>query len=199
MQLPTQIAVQRIKQPRLDVYVPVVYGLANQSAQTKINQQIMKTVRELIQKQGYYENPQTEITGFFELKTNERGVLSLTIEHYSFSGGAHGMTYIIGLTFNVESGDKYKLADLFKPDSHYVEVLSKIVGQQIKERDIFIFEPFKSIHPNQDYYIADKSLVLYYQLYELTAYAYGFPYFPISIYDIQDIIKEGSPLQKMFG
>ncbi|MGP7818126.1 DUF3298 and DUF4163 domain-containing protein [Niallia sp. 01092] len=198
MDFPTQIAIQRIKQPRLDVYVPVVHGLKNQSAQTAINQQIIKTVRELIQKQGYYENPQTEITGFFELKTNERGILSLTIEHYSYSGGAHGMTYIVGLTFNVHTGEKYKLSDLFKPNSPYVEVLSKIVGQQIKERDIFIFEPFKAISPSQDFYIADKSLVLYYQLYELTAYAYGFPYFPISIYEIQDIVSEEGPLGKMF-
>ncbi|MFT8322289.1 MAG: DUF3298 and DUF4163 domain-containing protein [Bacillus sp. (in: firmicutes)] len=197
MDFPTQIAIHRIKEPRLDIYVPVVQGLKNQSAQTAINQQIMKTVRKLIKKQGYYENPQAEITGSFELKTNERGILSLTIEQFSYSGGAHGITYIIGLTFNIQTGEKYKLADLFKPNSPYVEVLSKLVGQQIKKRDIFTFEPFKAINPNQDFYIADKSLVLYYQLYELTAYAYGFPYFPISVYEIQDIVKEEGALGKM--
>ncbi|MBP3041283.1 DUF3298 domain-containing protein [Bacillaceae bacterium Marseille-Q3522] len=199
MEFPAQIEVQRIKQPRLDMYIPVVYGLANQAAQAAINEQIMKTVRKLIQNQGYYENPQTEITGGFEIKTNERGVLSLTIEHYSYSGGAHGITYLLGLTFDIQTGKKYRLADLFKPDSQYVEALSKLVAKQIKERDILTLEPFQSIRRNQDYYIADKALVLYFQLYELTAYAYGFPYFPISIYEIQGIIQEGSPLQKMFG
>jgi hypothetical protein len=59
--------------------------------------------------------------------------------------------------------------------------------------------PFKGISPEQDYYIADKALVLFFQLYELTAYAYGFPYFPISIYDLQTIIDEQGPLGKMFG
>ena len=56
---------------------------------------------------------------------------------------------------------------------------------------------FTTIRPEQDYYIADKALVIYFQLYELTPYAYGFPYFPISVYEIQDIIDENGPLGRM--
>ncbi|WP_255323435.1 RsiV family protein [Priestia megaterium] len=58
---------------------------------------------------------------------------------------------------------------------------------------------YKGIKPDQDFYIADKSLVLFYQLYDLTPYVYGIPYFPISIYAIQDIIEDESPLGQMFG
>lgn len=39
--------------------------------------------------------------------------------------------------------------------------------------------------------------MIYYQLYELTAYVFGFPQFPISVYEIQDIIKENGPLGVM--
>lgn len=196
---PVNISIYHLKQPRLDVYIPFVYGLEDQMVQQKINNKITKAVQDLIAKQGFYENPQTEITGFFEIKTNQRGVLSLTIEHYSYSGGAHGITYIVGLTFDLETGKSYSLGKLFKKDSNYVSVLSNIISNQIKARDIPVLEPFKSINPNQDFYIADKSLVVYFQLYDLTPYAFGFPYFPISIYKIEDLIKENSPLQKMFG
>ncbi|MBA2875794.1 hypothetical protein [Thermaerobacillus caldiproteolyticus] len=42
-----------------------------------------------------------------------------------------------------------------------------------------------------------KALVLFYQLYKLTAYAFGFPYFPISVYDIEKVVDPQSPLGKM--
>ncbi|MFB4475682.1 RsiV family protein, partial [Oceanobacillus caeni] len=56
---------------------------------------------------------------------------------------------------------------------------------------------FTKIEPNQYFYIADKTLVIYFQLYELAPYAFGFPMFPISVYDIQDIIDEEGPLGRM--
>ena len=58
---------------------------------------------------------------------------------------------------------------------------------------------FTTIKPDQDYYIADKALVIYFQLYDLVPYAWGFPMFPISVYDIQDIIDENGPLGKMLA
>jgi Protein of unknown function (DUF3298) len=106
---------------------------------------------------------------------------------------------VVPLTFNVLTGKTYQLKDLFKKDSNYVSILSKIVGEQIKERDIMVLGEYKGIKPDQDFYIADKSLVLFYQLYDLAPYVYGIPHFPISIYTIQDIIEDESPLGQMFG
>lgn len=88
----------------------------------------------------------------------------------------------------------YSLKDLFKPSSPYVERLSAIVAQQIKERDIGLLSPFTGIAADQSFYIADKTLVLYFQLYELTPYVFGFPFFPISVYELSDIIDEDGPL-----
>ncbi|NLW25592.1 MAG: DUF3298 and DUF4163 domain-containing protein [Clostridia bacterium] len=198
-ELPVLVTTQRLYGPRLDVVYPVVWGLADYRVQEKINYDILQTVYYLLRKQGYYENPQTTVTGTYELKNNQRGILSLSIINYAFSGGAHGMTYIKSLTFNVRTGRVYKLADLFIRGSDYVERLSEIVKRQIEERDIPVINEFESIDPKQDFYISDKALVLYFQLYELTPYAYGFPYFPISVYEIQDIIDENGPLGKMLS
>lgn len=133
------------------------------------------------------------------MKNNQRDVLSLTLINYAFSGGAHGLTVVVPITFNTKNGKVYKLKDLFKPDSNYVKRLSELVENQIKERDIMVLGEYTGINPNQDFYIADKSLMLFYQLYDLAPYAYGIPYFPISIYDIQDIIADEGPLGQMFG
>lgn len=107
------------------------------------------------------------------------------------------MTVIKSLTFNVTSGTTYTLSELFKPNSNYVRRLSNIVRQQIAQRQIPLLNKFTGIKPDRDYYIADKALVLYFQLYELAAYVYGFLYFPIPVYEIQDIINESGPLGLM--
>ncbi len=196
-ELPVQIQARKVKQARLDLTYPVVVGLPNVRVQEHINGVIWNLVLELLREQGYFENPMTTVTATFEIKTNERGILSLTLINYAFSGGAHGMTINKSLTFDVTTGKSFQLSELFKPGSDYVNIISDIVAAQIKERDITLLDEFKGIAPNQDYYIADKSLVIYFQLYELAAYVYGILHFPISVYTLQDIVAEDGPLGKM--
>ncbi|MDA8234437.1 MAG: DUF3298 domain-containing protein [Clostridia bacterium] len=195
--LPVRINTARTVLPNLSVYYPLVEGLPNMVAQQTINYRIQALVNQLIRDQGYYQNPQTEVTGTYEIKTNERGILSLNIINYAFAGGAHGLTITKSLTFDVQTGRVYELKDLFKPGSDYVKRLNQIIEKQIAERKIPLLNPFTGIKADQDFYIADKALVIYFQLYELTAYVYGFTYFPISVYEIEDIIDENGPLGKM--
>lgn len=189
-----------------DISYPVVTGLQNIAAQQKINREILLLVYRLIamqlaqlSSQGY-ENPEVSVTGWYEVKTNERGVLSLVLGNYTIAHpAAHGLTFIKSLNFDTGTGKNYLLSEQFKPGSDYVKKLSDIIKLQIKIRDITLLNPFDSIKPEQDYYISDKVLVVYFQLYEITAYVFGFPMFPISVYDIQDIVEEGSPLGRMMG
>ena len=193
-QIPAEIHPEHLVFPNLDIFYPAVSGI---SSANKINNAIIELEIKLLQQQGFFENPMTDVTGQFEVKTNERNVLSLSLNNYAFAGGAHGLTIIKSLTFDLPTGRIYQLADLFKPGSDYVKKLSAIVAQQIKTRNITLLEPFTGIRPDQDFYIADKALVLYFQLYELTAYVFGFPMFPISVYEIQDLINEQGPLGEM--
>lgn len=199
MNIPVQVATHNLVLPRLEVNYPVVFGLPDQTIQESINRKIRDLVYTMINEQGYYTNPRTEITGTYELKTNERGVLSLSIIIYSFAGGAHGITVTKSLTMDIQTGQLYQLQDLFKPGTDYVKRLSDIIKLQIEQRNIPLLTEFKEISSNQDFYIADKALVIYFQLYELTSYVYGFQYFPISVYEIQDIINEQGPLGRMIS
>jgi hypothetical protein len=190
----------------MNIYYPVIVGNINPMVLNRINTAIVSAVNKLIYEQYNkliergYENPKFTMDGWFELKNNQRGVLSLSLGNYTFPyPSAHGLTILKSLTFGIQNGKEYDLSEMFKSGSNYVKRLSDIVSIQIKERNIDTIEDFKSISPNQDYYIADKCLVLYFQLYELTPYSYGFPFFPISIYEIEGIISEDSPLYKMLG
>jgi len=205
---PAVVFMQRLTVPnqQADIDCPVVTGLRNQSAQQKINNCILALVNRLIviqieklTGQGY-TILNLSITGRCEVKTNERGVLSLTILNYTMASPAtHGLTIIKSLTFDIATGESYLLGEEFKQGSNYVKALSDLIKVQIKARDIELLNGFDSIKPEQDYYIADKSLVVYFQEYEITAYYYGLPMFPISVYEIQNIIKDDSPLGMMLS
>lgn len=197
---PVQIRTHQVSAgPNKIVYYPQVILMNNYLIQNYINQTIIKETQGLIDQQ-VGETPSTvaEMLGTYEIKNNQRDVLSLTLTNYTYHDkAAHGMTYKRSLTFDIKTGKRYELKDLFKSDSNYIERLSTIIKEQIKARNIQLIEDFTLISPNQDFYIADKTLVIYFQLYDITPYVFGFPMFPISVYEIQDIIREDGPLGKM--
>lgn len=185
--------------PTKVVYYPRVTGMQNRQLQDLINSTIVKENQQLITQQtGAMDTTVVDLYGYYEIKNNQRDVLSLSLSNYVYHyHAAHGMTVIKSLTFDLQKGNQVSLKDLFKPGSDYVKRLSELISIQIKQRDIPLLVDFQAIKPDQDFYIADKALIIYFQLYEITPYAYGFPMFPISVYDLQDIIDENGLLGRM--
>jgi hypothetical protein len=183
--------------PKVTIHYPFVYGLVNHQVEMQINKAIIDTLNNLMIELGFHDSYLQEMLGQFEIKTNERGIFSLSLNVYSFTGGAHGMTIIKSLSFDVATGHQYELNELFKADSDYVTKLSAIIQKKITDWETPLLEEFTDIRNDQDFYLADHSLVIYFQLYEITPYVAGFPYYPIPILDIQDIIKPEGPLEKL--
>lgn len=198
---PVAIQTVRYGTPPIRILVPQVTGLAHQAAQAAMNRLILQQAQQLYRQQTEVQTPgRTEMDAYYEIKTNERNVLSLIQVNGAYTPPmAHGMTFAGSLTFAVEDGKNWSLAELFKPGAAYVERLSALVADQIRERDLPVLEPFQTIRPDQDYYLADKSIVIYFQLYELSPYYVGFPMFPISLYALEDLIREGSPADRLLA
>ena len=177
---------KQIKKERLDVTYPVVEGLPDKDIQDYINSVLLGITNALIVRQGYYENPRTEITGRYHVRTNDKCVLSISIENYAFSGGAHGFTILKSVTFDIKTGKIYSLEDFFAEGVDYVRFISDIIKKQVIERDIPVINEFTAISSNQDFYIENNNLVVYFQLYELAPYYLGFVTFPIPLKDISE-------------
>lgn len=198
MKSPATIQTHHVKntKPKVDIYYPVITQLKEPKIQQQLNQAIFKEMNKILVEQNYYDSSLVELMATYEVKNNQRGLLSLNLIVYSFTGGAHGMTICKSLTFDTRTGRSYSLSDLFKPGSPYVQRISEYVRRHIKQWGIAVLEPFTKIRPDQDFYIADTSLVVYFQLYEISPYVQGFPYFPIPLLDLQDIIKPNSPADR---
>ncbi|MDY0395166.1 DUF3298 domain-containing protein [Virgibacillus halophilus] len=182
------------------IYYPQVFGMQDLTIQQSINQKILQLTQTVIQEQ-YQQQQMAEfdqIVGSFEIKNNQRNILSLTISNYAIAKqAAHGLTIMKSLTFDLLTGKIYQLPALFKKESNYIEILSNHIKAQIKKRHIPVIEDFNTISSHQDFYIADRTLVLYFQPYDLTPYYYGFTIFPISVYALTNIINDDSPLAVM--
>ncbi|WP_082174493.1 DUF3298 and DUF4163 domain-containing protein [Bacillus sp. FJAT-27231] len=185
--------------PNKTVFYPQLFRMQNQEVERAINRAIRERNQQLINEQiGNMPSSVEEMIGYYEIKNNQREVLSLSLINYAYHyHAAHGMTYIKSLTFDLRTGRLYQLKDLFKPRSDYVKRLSVLIDEQIKQRNIQLLDGFTAIRPDQDFYIADKTLVIYFQLYEITPYVVGFPMFPISVFDLEDIVDENGPLGRM--
>lgn len=198
--LPVQLRTMMIQENGMEIYYPQVVDLPSRDVEQKINEEIFAHVQQLVHDQYQKQDTQSfeQMIGTYEIKTNERNVLSLSLTNYAYAPYfAHGLTLMKSLTFDTKTGKLYALKDLFQPNSDYERVLSDIIQKQIKEREIPLLGEFPGILPDQDFYIADKSLVVYYQAYEITAGYIGLPMFPISVYALENIVIEDGPLGRM--
>ncbi|WP_233192951.1 DUF3298 and DUF4163 domain-containing protein [Sporosarcina sp. P29] len=183
--------------PKVDVYYPIITQLDDPKVQEKLNQLLFKEMNKMLEDNNYHDPSLVELVTTYEIKNNQRDLFSINLIVYSFTGGAHGMTYVNSLTFDTKTGRQYNLQDMFKPGSPYVQRISEYIRRHIQQWKTPVLEPFTKIKPDQDFYLADTSLVVYFQLYEISPYVAGFPYFPIPLLDLQDIIKPNSPADRM--
>ncbi|NLO40202.1 MAG: DUF3298 and DUF4163 domain-containing protein [Ruminiclostridium sp.] len=175
---------------------PQVMGHESVNANTRMNVTIRNHTMELV-KSLIMPDMKTTIDGSFEIKNNQRGILSLSLIGLAEFGGAHPMTKVLSMTMDTASGENYALHQLFVQGSGYIESINAEIIRQIAQREIPLLEGFKGITPNQDYYVSDSVLVIYYQLYDLSPYAAGFPYFPIPIYMLSELIPEDGILSRL--
>lgn len=106
----------------------------------------------------------------YEVKLNNSAYVSILQSIYTYSGGAHGMTIRYSMTADRATGEIIKLADLFA-DKTYLNVLNELAKDQNKDK--YLFDKVQ-LTGNEDFYLTDKGLTVYFQLYEVAPYAAGF-------------------------
>ncbi|WOV83290.1 DUF3298 and DUF4163 domain-containing protein [Sporosarcina jeotgali] len=196
--VPVLITTRQLPNPShsISIVYPEVHLPHLPVVQHSLNTQIRNELNQLLIEQNYYDPNLVELIVYFEIKTNERNMLSLTLIAYSFTGGAHGMTVVKALTFETQTGKRVFLYDLLGSQD-FEKPLSDRIRAKIDEWGVELLDPpFTVIRRDQDFYLADTSLVIYFQLYEITPYVWGFPYFPIALKDIENLVPAESPLQR---
>src|SRR5690625_1195512 len=93
--LPVMIRTRLIQQNGMTIYYPELIGMQNIFIQQTINQKIFNLTETLINEQHIQQgfNVFAEMIGTYEIKTNERNVLSISLSNYAIADhAAHGLT-----------------------------------------------------------------------------------------------------------
>ncbi len=170
------ITQQSIREGNINIEYPVVSGLDDAAAE-KINTLITDHVKRF-HKEMAVDSYVREAISRYAIHQNEGGLLSLTITQYHYSGGAHGMSYMTGYTFDLATGYLYRFTDLVPPWER--DRINRAISQAITEQSIPLLQDFTEIKAEPEFYLLpERKAVIFYQLYELAPYAWGFLRFPI--------------------
>ena len=96
------------------IYYPQVIQLGNQYIQQIINMAIIEQVQNLIQQQYIEQGAESfsEMIGLYEIKTNERNILSLSLSNYAYAAQhTPGLTLMTSLTLEISTRKGYQLGD----------------------------------------------------------------------------------------
>jgi hypothetical protein len=176
--------------------VPVLSGLADRSLQERINKEFenkaldfqseslepLADYREDAEKNGWDAQPFVVQTAF-TVPFNQDSLLSINFTYYAYQGGAHGFSYMETLNLDINTGQTLHLKDFFEPGDDYQRIVLEEIHRQIEANPENYFEEARetltAIPTDQQFYMGDGCIVVYFDLYYLAPYAYGLPEFII--------------------
>ncbi|WP_300382839.1 WG repeat-containing protein [Clostridium sp.] len=184
------------------IYNPVVKGVKDKKVESQINIKL----KELSYFRPYNEDGNQKLSiiteddvldydyyGDFNIKYFKKDLLNLDINGYYYPiGAAHGMPSKKTPTIDLVTGKFHTLGDLFMGGVYWAEELNKIIKNMIETDKMYEYvfkDEFKGIKQEQDFYIDDNNLYIYFLPYEIGPYSAGFITFKIPFSEIQGILN----------
>lgn len=126
-----------------------------------------------------------EIQRPYTITYGQNCVLSLYLDEYIFTGGAHGTTTRASDTWNARNGERILLSALFPQDFDYAELLKGLIEEEIGRRNAqqsgLYFEDYadrvEQAWSEANFYLTPEALVLYFRQYDIAPYSTGIPTF----------------------
>jgi hypothetical protein len=118
------------------------------------------------------------------------GVLCVSVEDESYTGGAHPNTYVGYYNFDCKTGNVIKLNDIFLPGYQKV-LLKKLQAFKLENTDNGAGDCIyaDTIPLTENFYLTDQGITFFYNQYEIAPYVCGTFEFQIDWADIQNLIN----------
>ena len=177
----------------VDLKIPVI-SYNNKITEKIMNDKIEKPIMELkkimeVEAKKNFDSKEERpflkynITSDYEVTYNEDNILSIVVTLYNYTGGAHGNTEKTAYNFDLNTGKTGYLKDFFNEEDNYRKVILDEVRAQIsKEPDKYFKDILNTLHGisyDQEFYLSNDGVVVYYDLYDIAPYVAGIPEFKI--------------------
>ncbi|HBA03172.1 MAG TPA: hypothetical protein DCW51_03950 [Clostridium sp.] len=183
----------------VNINKPIVKIAKNKEAEGIINNKISKRINdfeEYITKLSVRDNEYNIKVGLEpkpyvinvnnNVTYNKNNILSITLNLYSYTGGAHGSSVDETFNFDINTGNSGVIEDFLGNNRNYNKIILDNVKATINKNPELYFkeavDKLNVIPYNQKFFLTDKDLVIYFDEYEIAPYVAGIPkfYIPLS-------------------
>ncbi len=183
-----------------NVEYPQIYGMQNLSIQKRVNQTLRTMAMKpsglaSIQKQYGKTDPIASIDSNYMI-SYQRGNLmdfvftSELVPKFTADGG---VTVVHSAIFNLASGRRYSMSDLFQDHSPYLHELSSLVRKNDPQGLLGHGFPYPIVKPTDTFLVTHRGVAIVFQQDEWTAHVDGTPEFTIPFGQLNALIdKKGS-------
>ncbi len=175
---------------------PVVMLNGSKDIENKINSKIQGDIDKFIDKirtQAEQDAKYNKANGYdvvkyiansdYKVTYNKGNILSIIVDLYSYTGGAHGNTTRISYNFDLNTGNIGTIRDFVGQDVNYNEKIINYIKNEInKNPNMYFKEAITSLNAipyNQSFYLTDSGIVIYFQEYAIAPYVAGISEFKI--------------------
>lgn len=140
---------------------------------------------------------------FLHILMNGSHILSFYIDHYAFTGGAHGIQTRQFTVVNLWTGKEVELKNIFKENSE--AQLSSILGDKIHEmnhlpttqslKDAGFFSD--TVKPTDNFYITREGIGFFYNQYDIAPYASGSIDVFVPFRELKDVLVTGGVIREL--
>ena len=147
--------------------------------QQKAEKELYKEAIELYKynKENGYPQMMYELYREYQITLNQENAVSMYIDEYIFSGGAHGTTTRTSQTWNLMLGKTVELYELYPNEPYFLLYILRKINREISENiEIYFADPYPLVveYFNPDsYYIDNGKVVIYFQQYDIAPYSSG--------------------------
>ena len=133
-------------------------------------------------KENNYPIIQYEVYRTYENTLNTNQIISLFIDEYIFTGGAHGNTIRTSQTWNMDIARMIELYELFRNPYFIINIFKQVIEQINNEKDIYFENAcclvIDTFNP-KSFYLTSNYIVVYFQQYDIAPYSSGIRTFNI--------------------
>ena len=133
-------------------------------------------------KENNYPIIQYEVYRTYEVTLNTNQIISLFIDEYTFTGGAHGNTIRTSQTWNMDIARMIELYELFRNPYFIINIFKQVIEQINNEKDIYFENAcclvIDTFNP-KSFYLTPNYIVVYFQQYDIAPYSSGIRTFNI--------------------
>lgn len=191
-----------------EVTYPEVAGLADSAVQTAVNDRTRADVTAAVDEfvDGTDELAQADqpsgLTGTYDLARLDDGLLSfrLKLSRY-FAPQAHPAAVLLTFNYDLGTGRRLELADLFTPGAPYLDRLSELSRQLLAAQPGFdqlpeLVTPGTEPKPENfaNWTVTDQDLVFTFNEYQVGPYALGTPHVSIPFASLRTLLDPTGPL-----